>query len=444
MNHSTLGVSDFQYLKAFRKLIPNRLLKQAIASTSRTRKRNRLLPASFILGALVAWFFLADANLPFIVSWLCQNPDRLPSDSALYRARLRLGWMPIRWLCQRVIRPLADLALDPSAFYDGRLLLAIDGTIFSVADTPTNAHTFGRAKNQHGDSGYPMLRLVALCEVGTHAVLHWLARPFRVAEQTLAARLWQHVPTGALLLGDRNFHCFSLWEAARNGYWDLLIRLQSGPKFAIDTLLCDGSYLSKVFPRRGKHKKARAITVRVITYRWTDEKGKIHTSRLLTSLLDAVRHPAAVLMDLYHRRWEQEGVFREIKSALEDRTVQLRAHTPRLVLQELDGLLLGHYVVRWVILQGARERKVSPVEISFTGTLRLLQTRLGSIPTSAAGQQTWWKRLRSAVGKQRLQKRRKRSCPRKKKVTRSPWPVKKKEDGERFIPTLEIVPQTTN
>jgi Transposase DDE domain/Insertion element 4 transposase N-terminal len=442
MIHSTLGVSDFQYLKAFRKLIPIRLLKEAVAKTSRIRKRQRLLPAYLLLGALVAWFFYADAGLLFIVDWLCRSPADLPNDSSLYHARARLGWAPMRWLCQRVIVPLADLVLDPAAFYDGRRLLAIDGTTFTVADTPANEHTFGRANNQHGGSGFPLMRMVALCEVGTHALLRWITRSYRVGEQALAARLWDHVPAGSLLLGDRNFHCYPLWEAARNGLWDLLIRVQSGPRFAIDAILLDGSFLSRVFPRRGKHKKARAIVVRVITYLWTDEKGQTHTSRLLTSLLDAVRHPSSVLVDLYHLRWEQEGVFREIKSALADRAMQVRAHTPLLALQELDGLLLGHYVVRWVMLQGAREKGVSPVQISFTGTLRLLRTRLGALPQSAAGQKGWWKRLQVAVGKAKLQKRRKRGCPRKRKVTRCAWPVKRNGDEERFIPTLVIVPQT--
>jgi hypothetical protein len=443
MTHSTLGVSDFQYLQAFRKLLPTRLLKEAVASTSPVRTRDRLLPAHLVLGALVAWFFFAKAKLPFIANWLCRKPKGLPSDSAIYQARARLGWAPIRWLCRHVLRPLAELARDPSAFYDGRRLLAIDGTTFTVADAPANESTFGRARNQKGQSGYPLMRVVALCEVGTHALLKWVARGYRVGEQALAARLWQYVPAGSLLLGDRNFHSFDLWQAAGAGFWGLLVRVQSGPKFLVDQVLGDGSFLSWVYPRRGKNKKARRIRVRVITYAYTDEKGKVHTSRLLTSLLDAARHPASVLVGLYHRRWEQEGVFREIKSALAGRATQVRAQGPLRAMQELDGLLLGHFVVRSVMLQVAREKGMSPVEISFTGTLRVLQTQLGSIPGSPRGQARWWKKLKEAVGKEKLQKRRKRSCPRKKKVTRAAWPVKRKGDEEHFIPTLVIVRQAT-
>jgi hypothetical protein len=440
MAHSTLTVSDFQFLQAFRSLLPLRLLRQAVAATL-AHTRQRLLPAFLLLGALVAWFFYAQAKLPFLVGWLCRRPQRLPSDSALYQARARLGWAPLRWLCRRVLRPLADPRLDPSAFYHGRRLLALDGTTLTVADTPANDRSFGRAGNQHGQSGYPLLRLAALCEVGTHALLGWIARAFRVGEQALAARLWPAVPAGALLLADRNFHAFELWQAAAAGGWDLLLRLQAGPKFAVEQVLPDGSYLSQVYPRRGRGKKARALRVRVLTYAYTDEQGRRHTSRLLTGLLDAASHPARVLVELYHRRWEQEGVFREVKAALAGRATQLRAHEPRRALQELDGLLLGHFVLRWALLQAARRQGVAAVALSFVGALRLVQTRLAALPSAAAGRGRWWQELLGALGREGLPQRRRRSCPRKKKVTRAAWPVKREGDKEHLTPSLEVVPQ---
>ena len=162
----------------------------------------------------------------------------------------------------------------------------------------------------------------------------------------------------------------------------------------------------------------------------------------LTSLLDADRHPATVLVDLYHRRWEQEGVFREIKSALEDRVTQVRAQDPLRAMQEIDGLLLGHFVIRSVILGVAREKGIAPVEISFTGTLRILRTQLAGAPSGTKERKRWWKKVKDAIGKERLQKRRDRSCPRKKKVTRAAWSVKKKGDEEHFIPKLIVLRQS--
>jgi len=438
MAHSTLGVSDFQFLQTARELLPTWLLKQAVTATAKGSKRDRALPAHLLLACLVHWFFDARARLPAIVGWLCRA-DQCPSDPALYKARARLGWGPMRWLVRRVCRPRADPAQDPTGFYHGRRLLAMDGTTLTVADTPDNANTFGRANNQHGPSGYPLMRVVAVCEVGTHTLLHWIARSFRVGEQTLVARLWRHIEAGALVLADRNFHSYDLWAAARNGRWELLTRIQSGPTFAKKDVLPDGSFRSWVTPRRGKNKLARRIPVRVITYEWTDGHGKAHKSRLLTSLLCHTRDPAPALVELYHRRWEVEGVFREIKEGLAGRVTHVRAHDPRRALQELDGLLLGHVVVRTVIRDAARAAGVAPVEISFTGTLRLIRTRLRSSPETARGPRTWWEQFLHAVGREVLQKRRPRCCPRKKKVTRSAWPVKRTTDVETTVPTLIVV-----
>ena len=446
MAHSTLTVSDYQYLQAFRQLFPSRQLRRAVAARGRAT-RERQLPLYLLLGLLITWFFKPEQSLVRLVRWFLPAWRSGPTGSAVYRARQRLGWAPLRWLRQRVVRPLAALATDPSAFYQGRRLLALDGSTFTVADTPANERTFGRARNQYRQGGYPQARLVALCEVGTHALLDWVVRGYQRSEVALARRLLRRVWAGVLLLVDRNFHAFTLWETARDGGYDLLLRVKNGPKFPVQTLLGDGSYLSTVRPRRGQHKKQRAIVVRVIRYRWSDAQGQVHDSRLLTSLLDAVQHPAAALMALYHQRWEQELVFGEIKAQLAGRPMQIRALEPLRVCQEIEALLLGHYTLRWLMLQAARQAGVPAVELSLTGSLQVLDVRLGRTPQRPRSRrrawQRWWTELLQALGQQRLRPRSGRRCPRARKVTRSHWPLKKGQP-EGKIPTLEVVPATAD
>lgn len=459
MKNSTLGISDFQYKKAFNKVIPERLLKQAIEKTSTVKRRNGKLPAFLVLASLIAWFFDALVKLPGISAWLCKDEEKLPSDSAIYQMRDSIGWKAVLYLRKQVLRPLAEPHLDPTAFYKGHHLFGIDGTIMTVADTPANDRSFGRAINQKGASGYPLVRVVALCELGTHTLVDWSARRYKASEQALATRLYLRVPAGALLLVDRNFHCHALWQTAKDGNWYLLARLQNGPKFSAHKVLGDGSYLSRVYPSKGKNRKGRGIEVRVIEYQFTDELGKKQSGRLLTNLLDEKKYPAQELVEVYHQRWEQEGVFKEIKSVLKGRATHLRAEDPLRVLQELDGLLLGHFVLRCAILEAARKAGVSPVEISFTGALRVLRKRLLAEEKkkkkkaskkrrqqkrrsrSPRSRQNWWEALLKAMGRQRLQKRRKRCCKRAKKTTRSAWPTKRKEDKEHPVPIFEIVPK---
>jgi hypothetical protein len=444
MTDSTPTLTDHQYLRAFRALFPTRLLRRAAAARGR-QGRDRKLPAHRLLGVLLTWFFKASLGLPAVCRWLLRAEVCPLAEPSLYLARGRLGWAPLRWLRARVVAPLADARRDPTAFYHGRRLLGIDGTTFTLADTPANARSFGRAKNQHRQGGYPLARVVAVCELGTHALLDWVVRGYRRSEADPARRLLRRVPPGSLLLADRNFHAFALWQTARAGRYDLLARVQKGPKLPVERVLADGSYLSRVYPRRGKDKQGRAIVVRVIRYRWTDAGGAVQQARLLTSLLDAPAHPAAALVELYHRRWEHELVFKEIKGQLAGRPMQIRAKDPLRVLQEVDALLLGHYTMRWVLLRAARAAGVAPVALSLQGSLEVLRVRLARVPTSRAAGPRWWRRrweeLLQAVGRQRLRPRGRRRCPRARKVTRSHWPSKKQQ-REGTIPELEVVPAT--
>ncbi len=441
MSHSTFRIREHQYRLAFRQLFPTRLLRRAVASRRRPT-RQRQLPLYLLLSLLLTWFFRPEVDLPFLVDMQWPSHRRRPTDSAIYRARQRLGWQPLRWLRRQVLHLLACPHRDPYAFYQGRRLLALDGSTFTVADTPANARTFGRARNQHGPSGYPLARLVALCELGTHALIDWLVRGYSRGETELAQRLWRRVPAGTLLLADRNFHSFDLWQSAQDRRHDLLLRVQRGPKFPVLAVLCDGSYLSYVRPRRGKNKRARQIPVRVIVYQWRDEQGVLQQARLLTSLLDAVPHPATTLVPLYHQRWEHELVFKEIKQQLGARPMQIRAHDPLRVCQEVESLLLGHFTLRWAMLQAARQAGVPATTLSCLRCLRIVKTQLARLPKRPVRRRRawrrWWEELVEKLGRQRLRPRKGRRCPRVRKVTRSHWPVKKGQK-EGSIPQLEIV-----
>jgi hypothetical protein len=207
MSDSTLTITDHQYLHAFRALFPTRLLQRAVACR-RQATRNRKLPLHLLLGTLISWFFKPAAGLPAVHRRLLHPGRRTLAEPSLYLARGRLGWAPLRWLRQHVLQPLACRLRDPSAFYQGWRLLAIDGMTFTGADTPANARSFGRARNQHGAGGNPLVRVVGLCEVGTHALIDWVVRGYQRSEVDLARRLLRRVPAGSLLLADRNFHSY--------------------------------------------------------------------------------------------------------------------------------------------------------------------------------------------------------------------------------------------
>ena len=99
--------------------------------------------------------------------------------------------------------------------------------------------------------------------------------------------------------------------------------------------------------------------MRIIEYTFDDpgRPGSGEPHRLLTTLLDERLDPAATLIVLYHERWEEELTIDELKTHQRERPV-LRSQTPGGVVQELYGLLLGHYVIR-VLMQEAAASKGS-------------------------------------------------------------------------------------
>jgi hypothetical protein len=130
--------------------------------------------------------------------------------------------------------------------------------------------------------------------------------------------------------------------------------------------------------------------LRIIEYTLDDPgcPGSGEKHRLLTTLLDAHRHPAKRLIVLYHERWEEELTIDELKTHQRERPV-LRSETPARVIQEIDGLLLAHYVVRVLMSAAARRSHLPPRRLSFTGTLKVLRCRLPECPKSQKGLKRW-------------------------------------------------------
>ena len=141
-------------------------------------------------------------------------------------------------------------------------------------------------------------------------------------------------------------------------------------------MLDDGSYLSWIYPERKSQKKgATRIPVRVIEYtiETSEPSRPPFNYRLITSLFDIQAFPALLLAEQYHQRWEVETTLDEVKTHLLGRKVPIRSLKPREVVQELYGLLLGHWAVRSFMVQAAQLEGISPLRLSFTGTLHVLR-----------------------------------------------------------------------
>jgi hypothetical protein len=171
----------------------------------------------------------------------------MPAKSSLHRARERLGAEPLRVLFAGTARPLATPS-TPGAFWRGLRLMAVDGSCWDAADTPANDKEFGRPGAHRGEGGgaFPQVRMVALVECGTHAVVDAELDGCRVGEVTLAARVARSAGPGMLVLADREFLGVPLWRAVAATGAHLLWRVPANRVLDVERALPDRSWHSRL------------------------------------------------------------------------------------------------------------------------------------------------------------------------------------------------------
>jgi hypothetical protein len=278
------------------------------------------VPPSLRFGEHVRLGVLTEEISPEVIDKLRHLPglcvQRLPTSSALTRARQRLGPKPLQALFERRCGFLAT-ARTAGAFAFGLRLVAWDGTALDVPHTPANAEEFGfTGKGGVNQSGNPQVRLMALTECGTHALIDAAFDSVTAfSEHKLARRLLASLRDGILLLADRNFAGHELWGLTRATGAHLAWRIKKNLIFAPVRVLPDGSYLSIMgtpaenlrrgdarFNGRPLARPLQGHEVRIIEYTVTirPRTGPPRTEsfRLATSILDhrlaPARHLAAV------------------------------------------------------------------------------------------------------------------------------------------------------
>ena len=370
---------------------PRPLIDEVLAETGKASQRERLLPAAAVVYYVMALALWREAPLEEVLRVVCEGLHWLgggqaeavqASKSAISQARTRLGPEVMRRLAQRVLRPLAAPGA-PGAWYRERRVMALDGSCLDVADEQANAQFFGYPTAVRGQSAFPQARVLGLVECGTHAVVAADIAPYARSEKAMAAQvLPDWLRKDMLLLADRGFYSFKLWQLASGSGAALLWRVSATLKLPAQQVLGDGSYLSTVYDSSADSARRHGTTVRVIEYALHHSATPTEDSyRLITTLLNADQAPGLELAALYHERWEIESVFDEFKTHLRGASTVLRSKTPDLVQQELWGLLLAHFAVRQLMAQAAWQQQLDPDRLSFMHAVRVLKRKM---PQAAA------------------------------------------------------------
>lgn len=390
-------LADYLSASLMARVVPPQAVHEVLDAHGRNSRRIRAFPAVAGVYYVMAVSLYPEASYEAVFSavaqglaWEAGAPQPAGvSKVAISLLRSRIGAQPLADLVQRCCVPLAEEATHPSAFYRGLRLVAFDGSSFELADDPQIEEAFGRPGGRQGPAGYPQARCIVLAECATHAILGANLGPYGSGEWALCQPLLATLEPGMLCLADRGFNGFEHWEQARATGAQLLWRCAVNRKLPVEQALSDGSYLSTIRPTGVSvaEAQARAIAVRVIDYTLPKlPNGQPHY-RLITTLLDDQEAPAMELAELYHRRWEMEAIYDELKTHLRQSRRVLRSKTPELVRQEFFGWVLMHYTVRWLLHQGAARHRIPHEDLSFTGHVQMLrqqQPLSGVFPPTAA------------------------------------------------------------
>ncbi|MDQ2884452.1 MAG: IS4 family transposase [Actinomycetota bacterium] len=246
-------------------LIHRDIVDDVINECGKREQRSRLLPAHVVVYYVLALnLFFGEAyeevmrqlvnGLWFLGNW--RDNWKVPTTSALSQARTRLGEAPMKLLFERIAVPMAR-AGTRGAWCAGLRVMAIDGLVLDVPDTPDNDEAFGRSGNATAPSPFPQVRLVALGECGTHAVVDAEFGPVTTGEQTLSVALITRFTAGMLVLADRNFYSYQAWQQARSSGAELLWRVSANLTLPVLAWLPDGSYRSLVINPKIRGRRAR-------------------------------------------------------------------------------------------------------------------------------------------------------------------------------------------
>ncbi len=379
-----IRLSDHISLGVIARAFPLDRVRRVLADTGKESERERDLPAHVMVYYVIALALSMTASTREVLRCLLEGQRwlwgaeavKVAGKSGISQARTRLGEEPLRRLHDRVVRPVATRATR-GAWYRQWRLVSLDGSCLDVADTGENRTAFGRPGASRGEGAFPQTRFVALVENGTHVLFG--ARPgcFTDGETTLAWQVLAALQPGMLCLADRQFFGYALWQRAAASGADLLWRVKKNLRLPREVVLADGSYLTTVYAgEKDRRHKANGLRVRVVEYRLEGVAGAEPLYRLVTTILDPARAPAAMLAALYHERWEIEGALDELKTHLRGARVVLRSKTPELVRQEFWGLLLAHFAVRGLMHEAALRADEDPDRLSFLHAVRVVRRKL--------------------------------------------------------------------
>jgi hypothetical protein len=319
------------------------------------------------------------------------------TDAAYCQARKRLPLAVYERLVEATAAAVRDAGADLASWL-GHRVWVVDGSSFSMPDTPGLQAAFGQPGSQRPGCGFPVARWLALFDVATGMLLRSSIAPLRSHEMASCAAISDDLGPGDIVLGDRGFCSYAHVALLAGRGLHALFRAHQ--KQIVDFtpgrphtdresrglprsrwILAYGPEDQRVAwrrPGRGPSwMSAEAyaalpaeVLVREVRYRIATPGYRTHTITLVTTLLDAPAYPASALAELYLARWQVEIDFRHMKIGMKMEV--LRSETVEGVRKELAMYALAYNLVRSAMVESSRRQGVTPDRIGLVDAVRWL------------------------------------------------------------------------
>jgi hypothetical protein len=362
--------------------------------------RNRELDPATTIGLFIRQILAGNAP--------CSEVRHLASGGATFTAqaycaaRSRIPLEVYRALLSEVTSALLPLADEGEHRWRGHRTFHIDGSAFSMSDTPALQEAFGMPPAQKPGCGFPVAHLLVLFSAATGLLLDAWAAPLRTGDVAQTPEAHAQLDRGDILIGDDAFSGFPhLAHLVRQGLHGVFpVHHKRIVDFTKNRPYAEEGKQAAAGTPRSRWVRSLGKTDQLVEYfkprtraRWMSQEqhdalpgsitvreirrtvkrpglGKI-TVTLVTTLLDPEKYPAEELLELRLSRWGVEINLRHLKTTMKMDVLHCQSETG--VRKELTIFALVYNLVRAVMLEAASRQAVPVSRISFADTYKWLR-----------------------------------------------------------------------
>lgn len=352
--------------------------------------------------AIIHWFLIQIFHGNTALTHVSLLAGRAFSASAFCQARARLPLTVFQALLRGLVRAVIP---DTEAIgrWRGHRTFLVDGSSFSMPDTPALQAHFGQPGNQAKDCGFPVAHILALFHAGTGLLLDVIAAPLRSHDMAGVTGLLPFLAAGDILVADRGFCSFAHLAMLSCREVHAVFRLHQkqiadftpgrshaapGRKRGVKGMprsrwirACGirdqvvEYFRPETIPAwmsaEGYRSLPGSILVRELRYRVEVPGFRTREVTLVTTLLDETLYPTEALAELYGTRWRVEEHLKALKQTM--KLDVLKCTTVDGVLKELTMYAIAYNLVRVAMGEEAGRRGVVVDRVSFIDALRWLR-----------------------------------------------------------------------